>query len=134
MQFRFDRTASLFSVLLFAVLVLLATHGAGSGWVRGFSGDVLAVMWVYCMLASVLQTRPSLLAGVAFLLGVAIELAQYLAATFGLRISNPILRIVVGATPDWWDVLAYGLGAVIVLGLATRGRFWQRRSIVATKL
>lgn len=78
--------------------------------------------------------RPSLLAGVAFLLGVAIELAQYLAATFGLRISNRILRIVVGATPDWWDVLAYGLGAVIVLGLATRGRFWQRRSIVATKL
>lgn len=133
MQLRFDRTAFLFSVLLFSVLVLLATLGAGWGWVRGFSGDVLAVMWIYCTLGSAVQARPPLLAAVSFLSGVAIELAQYLAATLGLHISNPVLRIVIGATPDWLDVLAYGLGAVIVLWLATRGRFWPRRSGLAAR-
>lgn len=122
MQIRFDRTAFLSSVLLFSALVVLATLGAGWGWMRSFSGDVLAVMWVYYSLASVLRARPLLLAGVAFLLGVAIELGQYLAATLAIRISDPILRTVFGATPDWWDVLAYGLGALFVLGLAALAR------------
>lgn len=132
MQLRFDRTACLFSVLLFFALVLLATLGAGWGWVRSFVGDVLAVMWVYCTVASAVKARPQLLAGAAFLLGVAIELAQYLATTLGVHISNPILRIVLGATPDWWDVAAYGLGAVIALGLAGLGeRLWKRRSSAA---
>lgn len=122
MQIRFDRTAFLSSVLLFSALVVLATLGAGWGWVRSFSGDVLAVMWVYYSLVSVLRARPLLLAGAAFLLGVAIELAQYLAASLGISISDPILRTVLGATPDWWDILAYGLGAVFALGLAVLGR------------
>ncbi len=126
MQLRFDRTAFLSSVLLFVALVLLATLGAGWGWVRGFSGDVLAVMWVYYALAAVLRARPALLAGAAFLMGVAIELAQYLAASLGIRISDPILRTVFGATPDWWDVLAYGFGSVVVLGLAALARSRRR--------
>ncbi len=132
MQLRFDRTASLYSILLFFALVMLATLGSGWGWVRSFFGDVLAVMWVYCTLASAVSARPQLIAGAAVLLGVAIEFAQYLASSLGIRISNPILRIVLGATPDWWDVAAYGLGAVIVLGLAVRGgRFWPRHSSAA---
>ncbi len=134
MELRFDRTAFLFSILLFGVLVALATRGAGWGWVRGFSGDVLAVMWVYCTLGSAVKARPRLLAGIAFLLGVAIELAQYLAASFDIRISNPVLRIVLGATPDWWDVLAYALGALLVLGLAMLGHFRQRRRVGAQAL
>ncbi|WP_245298428.1 DUF2809 domain-containing protein [Sinorhizobium sp. A49] len=134
MQLHFDRTAFVFSILLLVILVLLATLGASWGWVRGFSGDVLAVIWVYCTLGSIVKARPQLLASVAFLLGVTIELAQYLAAMLDIRIANSILRIVIGATPDWWDVLAYGLGAVVVLGLATLKRFWPRRSITAVNL
>ncbi|MEK1946282.1 MAG: DUF2809 domain-containing protein [Ensifer adhaerens] len=134
MELRFNRTAFLFSILLFVVLVVLATRGAGWGWVRSFSGDVLAVMWVYCTLASAVKARPQLLAGIAFLLGVAIELAQYLAASFDIRISNPVLRIVLGATPDWWDVLAYALGAVLVLAIAMLGRFRHRRHVGAYAL
>ncbi|OCP15900.1 MULTISPECIES: DUF2809 domain-containing protein [unclassified Ensifer] len=134
MELRFNRPAFVFSILLFVVLVLLATVGAGWGWIRGFSGDVLAVMWVYCMLASVVTARPQLVAGIAFSLGVAVELAQYLASNFGVRVSNPILRIVLGATPDWWDVLAYALGAVLVLGMAMLGRFRQRRTVALRAL
>ncbi|MGF6174671.1 DUF2809 domain-containing protein [Ensifer sp. 4252] len=134
MELRFDRTALLFSILLFLVLVLLATRGAGWGWIRGFSGDVLAVMWVYFTLGSMVKARPQLLASIAFLLGVAIELAQHLAASFDIRISNTVLRIVLGATPDWWDVLAYALGAVLVLAMAMLGRFRQRRRVRAHAL
>lgn len=39
-----------------------------------------------------------------------------------------------GATPDWWDVLAYALGAVLVLGLAMLGRFRQRRTVALRAL
>lgn len=134
MELRFSRPAFVFSVLLFVVLVVLATVGAGWGWIRGFSGDVLAVMWVYCALASVVKARHQLVAGIAFSLGVAVELAQYLASNFGIRVSNPILRIVLGATPDWWDVLAYALGAVLVLGMAMLGCFRQCRTVALRAL
>ena len=47
--------------------------------------------------------------------GCALELAQYLARLWHLRIGSPVLRIVLGSTPDWMDVLAYALGFVAVM-------------------
>lgn len=115
MTWRLDLRAFAAALLLFATLVALATLGARTGWLRGFFGDVLAVAWLHCVFRSVLAAPPLALAAAAFGTGCALELAQCLARLWHLRIANPVLRIVLGSTPDWMDVLAYALGFVAVM-------------------
>lgn len=115
MRIRFDGRSAVFALLWFAVLVWLATAGANLGWLRGFGGDVLAVIWLYCLLRAALDAPAHWLAAAALGGGLLIEFGQYLAATFHWQIGNRALRIVLGATPDWLDVMAYGIGFVLIL-------------------
>ena len=49
-----------------------------------------------------------------------IELSQYLAKLNHWVVSNPIIRTIVGSTPDWWDVLAYTAGFGFILFMEWR--------------
>ncbi|CEJ15011.1 hypothetical protein BN1110_05347 [bacterium YEK0313] len=121
----FDPASFLRAVLLFGILVLLAVFGRNLGWVRGFLSDVLAVAWVFYAIRAFVTAGPAPVAAMAFAAGAAVELVQYVLTVIDVRIPSRILRIVVGATPDWWDILAYAIGAVVVFGfavLATDGR------------
>ncbi|KAB2731782.1 DUF2809 domain-containing protein [Brucella anthropi] len=121
MQFKFSRSALCFTLMLLALLALLATMGAGLGWIRSFIGDVIAVIFVYAVLRTFIDGNRLLLALIAFLTGVAVEYGQYLAKQFDIVIGNPALRIILGATPDWLDVLAYAIGGgIVVVYLLTR--------------
>lgn len=115
MTFRFDPRALGASLLLFVLLVLLAIFGAHTGWLRSFFGDVMAVICLYYLFKTVIAARPLPLAFAAFGVGCALETTQLLARLWQLRISNRVLRIVVGSTPDWMDVLAYAIGFVVVM-------------------
>jgi hypothetical protein len=114
-RFRFHWKSCALAAFIFAIEVVIATKGRNLGWVRGFLGDVLAVMFVYYGFKAVLRARPVTLALAAFAVGCAIEFGQYVAKQANWVIPNPVLRIVFGAVPDWLDVLAYGCGAVAVL-------------------
>ena len=116
----FDARALLTSLGLFVFLVLLATVGARAGWLRGFFVDVLAVAWLYFLFNTVVAMRPMPLALVAFGVGCALELGQYLARLGHWQIANPVLRVVIGSTPDWLDVLAYAIGAAAVVATERR--------------
>jgi hypothetical protein len=117
MTWRLDLRAFAAALLLFAMLVALAVFGARTGWLRGFFGDVLAVVWVYFVFKTAIGARvwPQALAALG--VGCAVELGQYLASVWHLRISNRALRIVLGSTADWWDVAAYVIGFAAVLAL-----------------
>jgi hypothetical protein len=117
MSLRFDSASFARAAILFVVLTLLATFGRDLGWVRSFLGDVLAVAWVFYIMRIFIKARISSIALVAFVIGVMVELAQYSLVRADVQIANPVLRVVFGATPDWWDVLAYAIGAVLVFGL-----------------
>ncbi|WP_334177415.1 DUF2809 domain-containing protein [Pseudoxanthomonas sp.] len=123
MRWRFDPAAAGWVLGLFASLVLLATVGAGLGWIRSFVGDVLAVVWVHCLLASVVWLRPPMRPLLALLVGLVVEAAQYVSQQTGWQVASPVLRIVLGSTPDWLDVVAYLIG----FGLAC---VVERRSLV----
>ncbi len=110
MKWRFDPAAAGWALGLFVLLVLLATVGAGLGWVRSFAGDVLAVVWVHCLLASVVWLRPPARPLIALAMGLAIEAAQYISQQTGWQVTSPVLRIVLGSTPDLLDVVAYLIG------------------------
>ena len=117
---RFDTRACAIALGLFVLLVLLATLGARAGWLRGFVGDVLAVAWLYFVFKTVVAVRPMPLALAAFGVGCALELGQYLARLGHWQIAHPVLRIVIGSTPDWLDVLAYAIGAAAVVAIDRR--------------
>ena len=120
LAWRFDARAFAIALGLFVLLVLLATLGARAGWLRGFVGDVLAVAWLYFVFKTVVAARPTPLALAAFGVGCALELGQYLARLGQWQIANPVLRIVIGSTPDWLDVLAYAIGAAAIVAIERR--------------
>lgn len=108
---------------LFIALVLLATVGQHTGLLRSFGGDVLAVVFVYYGLKSFVQMRVLPLASIALAIGYAVELSQYLTELNHWVVSNPVIRTIVGSTPDWWDVLAYTAGFGLVLVTERRSQF-----------
>jgi hypothetical protein len=127
MRWRFDPLSLAWAVALFIVLALLATVGARWGWLRSFFGDVLAVVWVYFVFKTFIAARVLPLALAALGVGYAVELGQFLASAWHLHIPNRALRIVLGSTADWWDVVAYTIGFAAVLALeALRATFGVR--------
>lgn len=120
MRWRFDPVAAGWALGLFALLVLLATVGAGLGWIRSFVGDVIAVVWVYCLLASVAWLRPPMRPLLALAVGLTVEAAQYVSQQTGWQVASPVLRIVLGSTPDVLDVIAYLIGFVLACVLERR--------------
>lgn len=105
---------------LFVLLVLLATLGAGLGWIRSFVGDVLAILWLHCLLASAVWLRPPRRPLLALAVGLAVEAMQYINQQMGWQVASPVLRIVLGSTPDWLDVAAYLIGFVLACLLERR--------------
>ncbi|MBA8838838.1 DUF2809 domain-containing protein [Ochrobactrum sp. RH2CCR150] len=124
MHFRFSLGALIAAFIIFISLSALATLGAGLGWIRSFAGDLVAVIFVYAVLRIGIDGNRFMLATVAFLVGAFVEFGQFLAKLYNVQIANRALRIILGATPDWLDVLAYGIGALIVVAYLELRRFY----------
>ena len=120
MRWRFEPVAAAWALGLFALLVLLATVGAGLGWIRSFAGDVLAVVWVYCLFAAVAWMRPTMRPLLALAVGLLVEAAQYVSQQTGWQVPSPVLRIVLGSTPDLLDVVAYLIGFALACVMERR--------------
>jgi len=108
---------ALAALILFAVEVLIALF-VHDGLIRPYVGDVLAVALVYTALRAItpLGLLPAIILTLA--IALAIELAQLfnLLDALGLR-SNRIAATVLGGSFDWLDLVAYGLGALAVVGI-----------------
>lgn len=122
MRLTFNRPAFVALLAVTVVEVLIATLGKPYPLLRGFVGDVVAVGWAYLVYRSFIRAGVLPLAIAALLTGYAVEFGQYLARLFGWRLEQPVLRILLGSVPDWWDVLAYTLGFFLVLLLAALRR------------
>ncbi|MGE8636520.1 MAG: DUF2809 domain-containing protein, partial [Achromobacter piechaudii] len=118
MTLTFNGRAFVALLAVTALLALIALYGAPYPFLRGFLGDVIAVGWAYLVYRTFIRAQVLPLAIAALLTGYAVEFCQYLAKQYSLQIQQPILRVVLGSVPDWWDVLAYTVGFVVVLLLA----------------
>ncbi|MFE0840293.1 ribosomal maturation YjgA family protein [Achromobacter insolitus] len=119
----FNKRAFAALLAVTALEALIATLGAPYPFLRGFVGDVVAVGWAYLMYRSFIRAEVLTLALAALFTSYAVELGQYLARQFGWRLEQPLLRVILGSVPDWWDMLAYTVGFALVLALAA----WNRR-------
>lgn len=110
---------------LFIVLVFIAAY-VRDAVVRPYVGDLLVVICLYFLVRGATGAGKYWTAGAVFLLAAIIEYAQTLQLLSWLQLSDvPIVKIVLGSTPDPLDMLLYLTGILIVL-LADRDRKIER--------
>lgn len=105
----------LLTLLLFSTEVLIALF-MQDRFVRPYVGDFLVVILLYCFFRSFLKTSVLTLALAVLLFAYVLETAQYfhLVTRLGFQNHN-VLRIVIGSSFEWGDLLAYTLGILMVI-------------------
>ena len=113
-----SKYALLIAVIVFIAEVLIAACLHQHPFIRGFLGDLLVVILVYYTVLVFFELPPKTLAIAVFCFATLIEVGQYfhLADHLGLA-KGSIMRIVVGTTFSWFDLLAYLIGCLLALGL-----------------
>jgi hypothetical protein len=105
---------ALAALVIFAAIVYIALF-VNNYFVRGWIGDVLVVILIHCALRVILIRKPRILALYVFLFSCLVELLQYIQLQDMLGLGHIAwLRIVVGGTFDWIDILCYAIGCLII--------------------
>ena len=114
MQIGFYKKYALLAVLLFVVELTIAVF-INDAFIRPFLGDVLVVMLLFCLCKSFVKVSDHGF-GAVLPFSFAVEIGQYfrLAELLGLM-DYKVARIVIGSTFDAKDLLAYAIGAALVL-------------------
>ena len=95
-----------------AVEIYIAICLKGS-FVRNYAGDVLAVILFYALTRAIFGAPPLNLPLKIFAFAAALELAQYFGAVQILGIENKILKVMIGGTFDFADLICYAAGCVL---------------------
>ena len=112
------------AVLILAAEIYIAICVKG-GFVRHYAGDVLAVILLYALARAIFSVPPLNLPLKIFAFAAALELAQYFGAVQILDIENKILKVMIGGTFDFTDLLCYAAGCVMA---GVYEKFEKRRS------
>ena len=83
------------------------------GFVRHYAGDVLAVILLYASARAIFSEPPLNLPLKIFAFAAALELVQYFGVVQILGIENKILKVMIGGTFDFADLLCYAAGCVL---------------------
>ena len=100
------------AVLILAAEIYIAICIKG-GFVRHYAGDVLAVILLYALARAIFSAPPLNLPLKIFAFAVALELAQHLGVVQILGIENKILKVMIGGTFDFADLLCYAVGCIL---------------------
>ena len=101
------------TLLLLATEVLIALF-VRDKFVRPYLGDVLVVILLYCIVRCVKPTGLRLLPLYIFLFAAAVELAQLADVLSLVGLGDvTLLRILVGGTFSWPDMVCYALGCLL---------------------
>lgn len=105
----------LLSVLLFAAEILIGCFA--DGWIRSYFGDVLVIVLLYTMVRSVLpQIRhPGCLPVLLLMFAFLVEGLQAWGFVDRMHITAPLLRILIGTSFSWIDMLCYVIGFLPLL-------------------
>lgn len=113
MRWRFDRSSFLISVIIFFIEVLIAKF-VNDAFIRPYGGDILVVILIYYFVKSFVQVKPFYLVLGVLLFAYMVEVGQYfrMVEVLGLQ-DYKVMRIVLGTSFSWIDILCYTVGAII---------------------
>lgn len=116
-KFRFDLKSFLCFLLIFVIEVIIALF-VKDNIIRPYGGDVLVVILMYYFFKTFVKMNPLPLAIGVLFFAYAVEIGQYFNLVEVLNMQdNRIMRIVIGSSFSWGDMLCYTLGAIICLFL-----------------
>lgn len=81
--------------------------------IRPYLGDILVIPLIYSFLNIFFKNEYKKLISKVIIFAIFIELLQYFKLVELLEIKNRILRIVIGTTYDFSDILCYVIGGVL---------------------
>jgi hypothetical protein len=118
--FAFNLKFSLLFIAVFITEILIAMYVHDS-IIRPFGGDVLVVVLIYAFVRSFLNTNYFYTAIGVLVFSFAVEISQAfnLVKMLGLQ-HNKIMRIALGSTFSYYDLLAYFIGFFICLKIEPR--------------
>ncbi|MBQ0787460.1 MAG: DUF2809 domain-containing protein [Oceanihabitans sp.] len=115
MKIQFNKNYLTASILLFAVEALIAIF-LKDGFIRHTFGDYLVVILLYCMLKSVIKTKPFYLATAVLVIAYGIEFLQLTNLLTLLNLQNSTMaKLILGSTFSISDLIAYTLGVITIL-------------------
>jgi len=101
------------TIAIFAIEFLIAMY-VRDAFIRPHVGDVLVVVLIYCFVRCFIPHGVKLLPLYIFIFAASVEFMQYFHIADKLGINNRVVRIILGSTFDWFDILAYAVGCLIV--------------------
>ena len=103
----------LLSILLLIVELFIAIY-LHDNIIRAHVGDILVVVLIYCIIRIFIVKEIKLLPLYVFTFAVLVEIMQFFDIVSILHLQNiAILRIIIGSTFDWADIMCYFIGAMI---------------------
>lgn len=113
MKWRFDRSSFLISIIIFFIEIFIAKF-VDDAFIRPYGGDILVVILIYYFVKSFVQVKPFYLALGVLLFAYMVEVGQYfrMVEVLGLQ-DYKMMRIVLGTSFSWIDILCYTIGAII---------------------
>ena len=101
------------ALLLIEVLIALFVHDS---LIRPYAGDILVVAVVYFFLRILIPEKCVWLPAAVVVFAVVVEVSQYFRLAELLGITNPVLKVVLGAVYDTKDIVCYGIGCIFLAG------------------
>jgi hypothetical protein len=114
MKFALSKKYAVLSIGLIAVEISIALF-IHDRLIRPFVGDMLVVILIFTLCRTVIETGYLRLTLCVLTFSFAVEIGQYfnLISLLGLQHSK-LARIIIGATFDFHDLLAYSAGALLI--------------------
>ena len=111
-RFHFDVKSFIICIILFLVELAIAKT---SGFIRHTFGDFLVVILLYYFVKSFINTEPKKIAIGVLCFSFLVEILQYFKIVEILGVQdNKLMRIVIGSTFSFGDLIAYMLGIITV--------------------
>ena len=121
MKKRIFYIVSFLLILCIEILIALYVHDT---IIRPYIGDILVVVLVYCFIRIFLPDGLPRLPLWVFLFATFIEVMQYFQVADLLGVTNRTLRVILGSTFDWKDILCYAVGCLLI---SLVGIFFHRK-------
>jgi len=102
-------------LLLIELIIALFLHDT---IIRPYIGDILVIVLLYCIIKTFVRKTIVLLPLYLFIFASFVEILQLLHIISLLHLENiAVLRVIVGSTFDWADILCYFLGALAAVSI-----------------
>ena len=116
-MYKFQKQYFVLTLILSLIEILIALF-ARDQVIRPYGGDLLVVILLYCLIKSVINYSVNLTALSVLMFSYLVETLQFFNVVNQIGLADSkIANILIGNSFSWFDILAYTLGILLVLGI-----------------